>query len=224
VDDSRESRARSFAALGDPVRLAIVEALAVTDLTPGELARRTGLSTNLLAHHLRQLASVGLIVRRPSEGDGRRRYVTLVPDNLPGLQFPRPDARSVAFVCTHNSARSQFAAARYHQLTDMPAASAGTRPASRVHPTAADVASRYGLDLADRPTADYSSLPPTELVVSVCDRALEEGLPPHGRHLHWSVPDPTRGQQVADFVAAFEDIDRRLARLLEPSADRKGHP
>ena len=45
-------RAALHAALGEPLRLAIVDDLAVSDRSPGELGERHGLSANLLAHHL----------------------------------------------------------------------------------------------------------------------------------------------------------------------------
>ena len=67
-----ESRARAYAALGDPSRLAIVELLAHADLAPGELGARLELPTNLMAHHLQILEQAGLISRRRSEGDRRR--------------------------------------------------------------------------------------------------------------------------------------------------------
>ena len=72
-----EQRASFHAALGDPARLTIVDSLFLTDLSPGDLARRLGLPSNLLAHHLRVLESAGIIERRRSEGDGRRSYVRL---------------------------------------------------------------------------------------------------------------------------------------------------
>ena len=46
----------------------------------------------------------------------------------------------VVFVCTHNSARSQLATALWAQRSMVPVASAGTRPAARVHPRAVRVA------------------------------------------------------------------------------------
>ena len=80
-----EMRAARHAALGDPVRLAIVDELSVSDRAPVELRRRLGIESNLLAHHLDVLERVGLIERSRSSGDGRRRYVHLVPDALEGL-------------------------------------------------------------------------------------------------------------------------------------------
>ncbi|MDZ7732130.1 MAG: hypothetical protein U5R31_02625 [Acidimicrobiia bacterium] len=69
--------------------------------------------TNLLAHHLAVLERAGLVRRDTSSGDRRRRYVRLDDRALDGLA-PRPSQpppTRVVFVCTHNSARSQLAAA-----------------------------------------------------------------------------------------------------------------
>ena len=59
-----EQRASFHAALGDPVRLTIVDLLFLNDLSPGELSGRLGLPSNLLAHHLRVLESAGIVERR----------------------------------------------------------------------------------------------------------------------------------------------------------------
>ena len=52
---SIERRAAVHAALGEPVRLAIVDRLGPGDASPGELAEAVGLASNLLAHHLKVL-------------------------------------------------------------------------------------------------------------------------------------------------------------------------
>src|SRR5215218_2002621 len=128
-------RAQRHAALGDPTRLTIVDELLASDRAPVELQRIAGVPSNLLAHHLDVLEEVGLIARSRSSGDGRRRYIHLHRDALDGL-IPgrRQRAGRALFVCTHNSARSQLAAALWTQLTHEPADSAGTHPAARVHP------------------------------------------------------------------------------------------
>lgn len=210
-----EQRAAGFAALGEPHRLAIVDALQTTDLTPGDLARRTGLGTNHLAHHLGLLENAGLISRSRSEGDGRRRYVSLVPGALPALGGPPgTEAGAVAFVCSANSARSQFAQARYEQLTGLRASSAGTHPARTIHPDAVVTAKGYGLDLSRMRPKGYTALGDVDTVISVCDRAVEHDLPDHRHHLHWSIPDPARSGSQTSFVAAFGLIDDRITRLL----------
>jgi DNA-binding transcriptional ArsR family regulator len=126
-----EIRARRHAALGDPVRLAIVDSLALSDRSPVELRRLTAIESNLLAHHLNVLAHAGIISRTRSSGDGRRRYVRLDQQALIALGPQRmPAAAGALFVCTPNSARSQLAAALWRSVTGTPAESAGTRSTS----------------------------------------------------------------------------------------------
>src|ERR1043166_7903321 len=107
-----EARAKIHAALGDPARLAMADILATGDASPGEIGAHLGMPTNLVAHHLGVLADAGVIERRRSEHDRRRRYLQLRPRALAALHPPRLSApRRVVFVCTRNSARSQLAAA-----------------------------------------------------------------------------------------------------------------
>jgi protein-tyrosine-phosphatase/DNA-binding transcriptional ArsR family regulator len=208
-------RAQRHAALGDPTRLAIVDELATSDRAPVELQRLTGSSSNLLAHHLDVLEEVGLITRSRSSGDGRRRYVHLHRDSLHDLSpGHRRRAQRALFVCTHNSARSQLAAALWTQLTDQPADSAGTDPAERVHSGAVAAARRAGIDLSDaRPKHldEVGSMP--GLVVTVCDRAHEE-LDPDHTWLHWSVPDPVQAPTKAAFDATVSELRTRIQALV----------
>lgn len=201
-------------ALGDPARLAIVEALALGDRSPGELGESLAMPSNLLAHHLRLLEQVGLVERGRSEADKRRTYVRLVPSTLPGTPGPSLAAARVVFVCTHNSARSQLASALWSERSTVPVASAGTRPAQRVHRRAVSVARKHGLRLDEAKTADVADvLRPDDLVVAVCDSAYEELGAAAGR-LHWSVPDPVRMDTAAAFERAYEEIEQRVDRLV----------
>jgi len=215
-DSSVELRAARHAALGDPVRLAIADELAVSDRAPVELRRLLGIESNLLAHHLDVLENVELITRSRSSGDGRRRYVHLLRDALDGLAPGRKIRRGRAlFVCTRNSARSQLAAALWRELADAPAESAGTHPADRIHSGTVAAAKRAGLDLgssAPRELADVKSVP--ALVVTVCDQAHEELNAPESR-LHWSILDPVPAGTKAAFDGALEELRDRIAGVLE---------
>lgn len=212
---SLSSRAAAHAALGDPRRLEIADHVAAGDRTVGELAEISGMRGNLLAHHLDVLESAGLIERRVSEGDHRKRYVRLRWDRLPLLpRQERTSLENVAFVCTHNSARSQFAAALWTERTGNQASSAGSQPAPEVHPSAISVASEYRIDLSRAKPSGYDSLPPKpDLVVSVCDRALEAGIPAARGHIHWSVPDPVSDGTLRAFREAFAEISQRMDQL-----------
>jgi protein-tyrosine-phosphatase len=211
---SLRRRAEVHAALGDPIRLAVVEALELGDRSPGELGESLAMPSNLLAHHLRTLEQVGLVERGRSEADKRRTYVRLVPSSLPGAARSRLAAPRVVFVCTRNSARSQLASALWSERSTVPVASAGTRPARRVHRRAVSVARKHGLQLDEARTADVADvLRPDDLMVAVCDSAYEE-LGPAAARLHWSVPDPVRVDTAAAFERAYEEIEQRVDRLV----------
>jgi protein-tyrosine-phosphatase len=209
------SRARIHAALGEPTRLAIVDALTLGDASPGEIATDLGLPTNLLAHHLSVLDEAGVIERSRSEGDRRRTYLRLRPQALAALvpATAAPVTR-VVFVCTHNSARSQLAATLWTTRSDVPAASAGTDPAPQVHPRAVRVARRHGLAIHPSRTAHVRDvLREDDLVIAVCDNAHEH-LPAHpDRRLHWSVPDPAPADTDAAFEAVYADLAARIDRV-----------
>jgi ArsR family transcriptional regulator, arsenate/arsenite/antimonite-responsive transcriptional repressor / arsenate reductase (thioredoxin) len=204
-------RAAVHHALGDVHRLAIVDALRCSDRTPSELATLTVTASNLLAHHLDVLEVAGVITRGPSQGDGRRRYVRLRADVLRQLAQPvgAVEAHDVLFVCTHNAARSQLAAGLWQRRTGRPARSAGHRPADAVHPLAREVAAAHGIDLTAAPRGYDAIDPLPDLVVSVCDRAHEAGVPFDVPTLHWSVPDPSAGDRRA-FEAAFAELADRI--------------
>ena len=230
------------AALGEPVRLAMIEKLILTDSSPGELGAEFGLGTNLLAHHLRVLQDAGLVRRIRSEGDARRAYLRPCLDDpevagLLGWHTPtlpevlgtgQPDR--VLFVCTQNSARSQLAAAAWKRLSDLPAASAGTHPAPHVHPRAIAVGRRHRLGLKPATTANLADVAtPGDLVVCVCDNAYEEltvegaaRIPaPSAGTVHWSVPDPVRLDTDEAFEGAYNEITGRVRRLAQSLESRK---
>jgi len=219
LSDPLERRAARHAALGDPVRLAIVDELTRSDRAPVELRHRFGLESNLLAHHLDVLERVGLVERSRSSGDGRRRYVHLRVESFDGLAPRRPvELDDALFVCTANSARSQLAAAVWREATGREASSAGTHPAEVVHPGAVAAAARHGLALGrprPRPLSSVDALPP--VVVTVCDRAHEE-LAPDPAWLHWSIADPVPdgGTQAFDQVVA--ELRQRVATVVAGAA------
>lgn len=215
MDTAVEARAALHAALGDPARLAIVEELAVSDRAPSALAGQFGLAGNLLAHHLDVLERVGLIERRVSAGDRRRRYVHLRRHALGDLAVGTSTRRSgrALFVCTQNSARSHVAAALWRQRTGHDATSAGTHPAKRVHPGAVAAARRAGLDLTGaRPRALDPQDVGADVLVTVCDRAREELDPPE-HWWHWSIPDPVEAGSRRAFDATVIELDERITAL-----------
>lgn len=220
AEQSLLERARTHAALGEPARLTIAEALALGDVSPRRLGEVAGLPSNLLAHHVQVLSSAGLVGRRRSEADRRRTYLRLLPKAYQFVLPPPRTAPRVVFVCTRNSARSQLAAALLGARVDIPVASAGTHPAATVHPRAVTVAQRYGFDLRNARTAHVRrTVRAGDLVVAVCDRAYEETFGGGGLAgdvtLHWSVPDPAPRDTAQAFADSYDDLADRVGRLAQ---------
>ena len=212
----RVERAHVLAALGEPIRLGVVDLLQTQDLSPDALATALHVPGNLLAHHLKVLRSAGVVTRAHSQNDRRRTYVQLVPGALEGL-LPQPEpltAARVVFVCTHNSARSVLAQAVWHTLSEVPSASAGTHPAERINPRATKAARRAGLTIMQSaPRAIEDVLEPEDVIVSVCDSVNEELGDLTHPHFHWSIPDPAPADTDEAFTAALAAISERVTQL-----------
>jgi len=226
-------RAAIHAALADPHRLEIVDELVMSDRSPSELSASLSIGSNLLAHHLRVLEEAGIVERLSSAGDARRRYVRLIPDAASVIAEPVATlvARHVLFVCTANSARSQLAAAVWNARHDVPASSAGTRPAPKVRPEAIRAAARAGFDLDAATTRSIEEIATRpDLLVTVCDVAREElgSLPDDVRLLHWSIPDPALTPSASAFDQALHGISSRVDRLAPrvrpPRRPRRSRP
>lgn len=207
-----ERRASIHAALGDPVRLRIVDILTLSDSSSTELMTVLDIPSNLLAHHLKVLREVGLVSSHRSQGDGRKHYLRLTesPTDLQQPTVAVPDR--VLFVCTANSARSHLAAALWRRASKIPAASAGTRPAQRIAQGAIDVAGRHSLPLPRlRPRTLAEVISPGDLVITVCDLAHEEKAV--ANDLHWSIPDPVSIGSHEAFDLAYDELELRTHTL-----------
>lgn len=136
----------------------------------------------------------------------------------------REKKRSVLFICTHNSARSQMAEgylrARYGDRFD--AFSAGTT-ATRVHPLAIAVMEEIGIDISgqrSKPVTEFYGRE-MDLVVTVCDSARSACpfFPWAKETLHVPFPDPAgrEGESPVDVFRKVRDeitgwIDRHFGR------------
>ena len=98
------------------------------------------------------------------------------------------------------------------------AVSAGTKPAGYVHPKALAALAEIGIQHEGRSKlADEFKGQDFDLVVTVCDSAAEE-CPVwlgKGRKVHHSFPDPALTDDLNDFRAVRDDIERVILRLLK---------
>lgn len=133
--------------------------------------------------------------------------------------------RSVLFLCTGNSARSQMAEAIVNARWGdrWQAFSAGTHPTGYVHPGAIQVLREIGIEHAGRskPADEFRDVP-FDLVVTVCDDAAEN-CPlwlGQGKRVHLGFPDPAKAtgsedEVLAVFRAVRDQIAERVGALLE---------
>lgn len=126
--------------------------------------------------------------------------------------------RKVAFLCTHNSCRSQIAEAlgRHFWGDQFEFYSAGTALKPRINPDAVRlVRERYGIDMeqSQRPKL-FSEIPAPDLAISMgCD----VGCPYIGRAFddNWELPDPT-GQGDEALLAVMRKIEEKIKTMRGP--------
>lgn len=129
------------------------------------------------------------------------------------------DKRKVLFLCTGNSCRSQMAEAVVNARLgeQWQAVSAGTIPAGYVHPKALAVLREIGIEHDGRSkSADEFRDVAFDVVITVCDSAAEE-CPVwlgRGRRLHHSFPDPAKSDDMDEFRAVRDAIEREVVALL----------
>ncbi len=120
------------------------------------------------------------------------------------------------FVCLHNAGRSQMSQALFERAANgrHTAASAGTRPADRVHPAVAEAMRELGIDLADRkPTALTRELAEQADVVVTMGCGDECPYIPSKRYIDWDLDDPS-GLPLEHVRKIRDDISRRIEQLL----------
>lgn len=224
--------------LADDTRWRLLTLLRRSDMPVGELVSRTGLPQNLVSYHLAALRQGGLVRTHRSDADGRASYYGLdlralralhahvgallhVPSDSPTAEIP---PRTIVFLCTANSARSQMAEAWLRHLGGgrLTVRSAGTVPRP-LHPLTLRVMAEAGIDIGYQHAKGLEALAGLrpDLLVTVCDLAREEiVLAESGASLiHWSVADPARAtgseaDQLAAFRAARDELRLRVEGLL----------
>jgi protein-tyrosine-phosphatase len=127
----------------------------------------------------------------------------------------------VLFVCVHNAGRSQMAAAllQHYAMGRIKVRSAGSEPADKVNPAAAEALTEWGLDI----TAEIPTKLSTE-DVGASDVVITMGCGdtcpvfPGKRYLDWDLDDPA-GRGVDAVRPIRDDIDTRVRRLVTELLD-----
>ena len=128
---------------------------------------------------------------------------------------PYTDPR-VLFVCVENAGRSQIAQALFESLSDGfgESRSAGTNPASRVHPRVVEAMAERGIDLS-RETPKALTIELAEWADLVVTMGCGDQCPVTGKPTQdWALPDPKEMGQ-SGLSALIDDIGRRVVDLID---------
>lgn len=122
----------------------------------------------------------------------------------------------VLFVCVRNAGRSQMAAALLADRAKgrVEVRSAGSAPASDIHPTVLAVMAEAGLDLGQafpKPLTDETVRAADVVVTMGCGDACP--VYPGRRYLNWELSDPA-GSDAAGVRALRTEIDQHIDDLL----------
>jgi arsenate reductase len=141
--------------------------------------------------------------------------------------------KKVLFICVHNSARSQMAAALLNKRCGefFEAESAGLEP-GKLNPLAVEVLRETGIDISKNQTrAVFDVFKSGKLfayVITVCDESEAAGCPIFPgvtTRLHWSFPDPskssgTREERLAETRKVRDQIDNQIRRFCAEHRSR----
>jgi arsenate reductase len=122
----------------------------------------------------------------------------------------------VLFVCLHNAGRSQMSEALFSRAAGgrHEARSAGTEPASRVHPEVVEAMREIGIDVSEHTPRRLQREDPewADLVVTM---GCGDSCPyiPGKRYLDWELEDPA-GRPLDEVRATRDEIARRVSSLV----------
>jgi arsenate reductase len=138
--------------------------------------------------------------------------------------------KKALFICVHNSARSQMAAALLNKTCGefFEAHSAGLEPGT-LNPLAVEALGEIGIDISRNKTqAVFDVFKSGELfayVITVCDESEAKGCPIFPgvtTRLHWSFPDPsqvtgTLEERMEATRQVLQKIDKQVRRFCSES-------
>jgi arsenate reductase len=136
--------------------------------------------------------------------------------------------KKVLFICVHNSARSQMAAALLNKRCPdfFDAESAGLEP-GKLNPLAVEVLREVRIDISKNKTqAVFDVFKSGELfayVITVCDESEAESCPIFSgvtTRLHWSFPDPSKftgshEERLEQTREVLRKIDNQVGQFCE---------
>ena len=130
-------------------------------------------------------------------------------------EMENKEKKKVAFICVHNSCRSQIAEAlgKYLAADVFESYSAGTETKPQINQDAVRIMKeRYGIDMEQTQYSKLiSDIPNPDVAISM---GCNVGCPFIGRAFddNWELEDPT-GKSDEEFLIVIKEIERRILQL-----------
>lgn len=127
----------------------------------------------------------------------------------------------VAFVCVHNSCRSQMAEAlgRHLAADVFTSCSAGTETVPRINPDAVRLMGEiYGIDMQGQYSKTLDKLPPVDVLITMGCNVQCPALPCKRRE-DWGLEDPT-GKGDEEFRKVIATIEQKVLALRDSLQNR----
>lgn len=125
--------------------------------------------------------------------------------------------KTVIFACVHSAGRSQMAAAFFNKYTksqDLTGISAGTEPASRVHPEVITVMDELGIDLSQaKPTLLTEDLAKGAALLVTMGCGEKCPYVPGVQVIDWSLKDP-KGQELEQVRLIRDEVEQLVLELI----------
>ena len=133
--------------------------------------------------------------------------------------------KTVLFLCTHNSCRSQIAEGLLRDRAGDKFAvySAGVEP-TLVHPLAKEVMKEIGIDISGQQSKSVDKFLDKEFdyVITVCDNVRQTCpfFPGNVERLHWNLEDPaevtgTEEKRLKEFRKIRDQLNDHILKLIE---------
>lgn len=125
--------------------------------------------------------------------------------------------KKIAFICVHNSCRSQIAEAlgKHFAGEKFDFYSAGTETKPQINKDAVRIMKKlYGIDMEKEQYSKLiSDIPTPDIAISM---GCEVGCPYIGRAFddNWGLPDPT-GESDTMFETVIKEIEKRISELSD---------
>ncbi len=125
--------------------------------------------------------------------------------------------KKVAFLCVHNSCRSQIAEAllKHYGSDKLEAYSAGTKVKDKINQDAVRIMKeKYGIDMekTQKPKL-IDEIPPVDYIITMGCNVTCPALPYNYKTEDWGLDDPT-GKDDDAFIEIIEIIDKNVRKLI----------